>query len=358
MPLIMLTGGGTAGHVTPNIALIAEAQRRGWQIHYVGSVHGIEREMIEPLNIPYHAISSGKLRRYFSWENFVDPFRVLMGFMQGLILCAKLKPDLLFSKGGFVSVPIVIAAWLLRIPVISHESDITPGLANRIAYPFCRKICVAFEATVSFLPSAKVIVTGTPIRESILRGDKAAGLSFIGLADDKPLLLVFGGSLGAAVLNAQVRSVLDELLETFNVMHVTGAGNLDSSVDRPGYVQLAFVAQEFGDLLAAAAVVVSRAGANSLYELLALRKPHLLVPLTGAASRGDQLANAETFEHLGYSQVIHEEAMTNATFLSALRQLYEQRTSIVERLSSFEVKDSVNLIANEIGRQIRTQPGA
>ncbi|MBT7369803.1 MAG: UDP-N-acetylglucosamine--N-acetylmuramyl-(pentapeptide) pyrophosphoryl-undecaprenol N-acetylglucosamine transferase, partial [Gammaproteobacteria bacterium] len=201
MTRVLFTGGGTAGHVTPNIALIEEAEKRGWQIDYAGSHEGIEREMIERLDIAYHSVASGKLRRYFSWENFVDPFRILLGIVQAFMLLGKLAPDVVFSKGGFVAVPVVVAAWLRRIPVISHESDVTPGLANRLTYPFCRRICVTFDASLPHLPAGKVLVTGTPVRASIACGNAERGRRFLGIGSDKPLLLVFGGSLGADKIN-------------------------------------------------------------------------------------------------------------------------------------------------------------
>ena len=352
MPAILFTGGGTAGHVTPNIALIASVQKLGWQVNYVGSRKGIEAEMIQPLGIAFHGIASGKLRRYFSWENFIDPFRVVWGVLQSLGLCLRLKPDIVFSKGGFVSVPVVVAAWLLRIPVISHESDVTPGLANRLTYPFCRKICVTFQETAGYLPRQKVLVTGTPVRESLLTGDAARGRAALGLDPDRPVLLVFGGSLGAGAINRQVRKVLDRLLQRFQVVHVTGAGHMDVSIEKSGYVQREFISDAFGDVLAAATVVVSRAGANSLYELLCLRKPHLLIPLTAAASRGDQIENARTFSERGYSRVIYEESMDDELFLAEVTRLLADAAVISDRLAQFEVHDSAALIVAELSSTI------
>lgn len=353
MPHIVFTGGGTAGHVTPNIALLEVAQQFGWDVDYIGSIAGIEKAMISATDVPYHGISSGKLRRYFSWENFIDPFRILLGLFQSVILLLRLKPDVVFSKGGFVSVPVVVAAWLLRVPVISHESDVTPGLANRLAYPFCRKICVTFDISRDHLPAGKVIVTGTPVRQSILEGDASAGLAFLGFDSSKPVLLVFGGSLGAQTINKQVRSVLSHLCREFDVVHVAGQGQVVDSLSQPGYVQKAFVGKEFGDVLAAADLVVSRAGANSLYELFLLRKPHLLIPLGSGASRGDQLINAATFEREGYSRVVHEEALTNESFLQAVRQLAQDTVEIREQLKQFPVLDSVDLIFAEIKQSLR-----
>ncbi|MDC0068892.1 undecaprenyldiphospho-muramoylpentapeptide beta-N-acetylglucosaminyltransferase [Gammaproteobacteria bacterium] len=358
---VLFTGGGTAGHVTPNIALLEAAIGKKWDVSYVGSNAGIEREIIGGMGIPYYAVESGKLRRYFSWQNFIDPFFILWGMLQSVLLCLRLRPDAVFSKGGFVAVPLVVAAWLLRIPVISHESDVTPGLANRLTYPFCRKICVTFEATLRYLPGGKVDVTGTPVRQSLVAGDAAAGLKFLGFSGEKPVLLVFGGSLGAATINNQVRKALPVLLQKFDVVHVVGNGNLDPTTEQPGsvtrYVQKEFIGEQFGHVLAAASVVVSRAGANSLYELLMARKPHLLIPLGTAASRGDQLDNARVFADLGYSRVLYEEALAGdgkpeGAFVESVKEVFAQREEITARLQSFEIKDSVNLIIELIQESV------
>ena len=361
MPRVLFTGGGTAGHVTPNIALLEAAIGKNWDVAYVGSTAGIEREMIGVLGIPYYAVASGKLRRYFSWQNFIDPFFILWGMLQSLVLCLRLRPDVVFSKGGFVAVPLVVAAWLLRVPVISHESDVTPGLANRLTYPFCRKICVTFEVTKRYLPGGKVNVTGTPVRQSLVAGDAAAGLKFLGFSGEKPVLLVFGGSLGAATINNQTRRALPGLLQAFDVVHVVGNGNLEASIEQSGsvkhYVQKEFIGEQFGHVLAAAAVVVSRAGANSLYELLMARKPHLLIPLGKAASRGDQLDNARVFADLGFSRVLYEEALTGDgksedVFVDTVRDVLAHSEEITARLQSFEIKDSVNLIIELIQESV------
>jgi len=352
MPKILFTGGGTAGHVTPNIALIEETRQRGWLCSYVGSPSGIEHEMITALDVTFHGIASGKLRRYFSWQNFVDPLFVIWGLLQSLVICLREKPDVVFSKGGFVSVPVVAAAWLLRIPVISHESDVSPGLANRLVYPFCRRICVTFEETRRYLPESKVFVAGTPVRASLLNGDATRGRAYLGFDGAKDILLVFGGSLGARVINEQVRAVLPALLEVFHIVHVTGAGNVDPALEQPGYVQKEFIREEFGDVLAAASLVVSRAGANSLYELFVIRKPHLLIPLTLAASRGDQIDNAAIFAAKGFSRVIQEEALDDEAFTRTLLQLREDREEVARLLESFEVRDSVSLIMEQIQQQI------
>ena len=347
---LVFTGGGTAGHVTPNLALMDAVRERGWEVCYLGSATGIEREMVVKAGVSFHPVASGKLRRYFSWRNFIDPFHIIVGVFQAYILLGRLRPDLVFSKGGFVAVPVVVSAWLRKIPVISHESDVTPGLANRLCYRFCRRICVTFKPTLKLLPAAKVVFTGTPVRSGILNGNALRGRRFLDFDDSKPTLLVFGGSLGSAAINRSVRHVLPELLARFQVIHIVGRDNIDLSFDYEGYRQKEFIGKEFGDVLAAASVVVSRAGANSLYELLVTRKPHLLIPLTLAASRGDQLANAKSAKAAGFSEVLSEDSLDDRSLLEAVVELQEQSSAVVERLSKFPIHDSVDLIICEIER--------
>ena len=342
---IVFTGGGSAGHVTPNIALIERARSEGWECVYVGSHAGIEKEIIEPLGIPYYAIASGKLRRYFDWQNFIDPFYILIGVIQSLFICLWNRPNVVFSKGGFVAVPVVVAAWLCRIPVICHESDVTPGLANKICFPFARNICVNFEQTRQYLPEGKVLVTGTPVRKSLLDGDRSRGLNYLGVTSDKPVLLVFGGSLGAKAINEQVRRVINQLSHQFVLVHVTGAGNEDSALKEvPDYMQIEFLVDEFGDVLAAADIVIARAGANSIYELLLTRKPHILIPLSAAASRGDQIINARIFAESGYSRVIDEDELDDDSFVKVVEEVFANRAEIAARLGEFEIQDSTTII--------------
>lgn len=346
---ILFTGGGTAGHVTPNVALIEKLREENWQCHYVGSRKGIEKEIIARLDIPYHGIASGKLRRYFHWQNFTDPFLVVLGLLQSLAICLRVRADVVFSKGGYVAVPVVLAAWLFRIPVICHESDVTPGLANRLCFPFAHRICVNFSESKQFMPSGKLIVTGTPLRQSLVKGDASRGRRFLGITGVKPLMLVFGGSLGSRVINAQVRSVIEQLTRKFVVVHVTGQGNIDDSFDSiRDYIQAEYLMDEFGDVLAAADLVVARAGANSIYELLVTRKPHLLIPLPARASRGDQLVNASTFARAGYSHVIEEDDLRDESFLQKVEDIFVNREAIAAQLAKFQVLDSVLKISDVI----------
>ena len=326
MKRIILTGGGTAGHVTPNIALLPRLKELQYDIHYIGSYNGIEKDLIEPFHIPYHGISSGKLRRYFSMKNFTDPFRVLKGFHEANKLIKTLKPDVIFSKGGFVSVPVVMAGKKNHVPTIIHESDITPGLANKLSMPSATKICCNFPETLKSLPADKAVLTGSPIRQELLTGDPEAARKFCHFTSEKPVILVIGGSLGAAAVNQAVRRILPKLLENFQVIHLCGKGKLDESLTGvEGYAQFEYIQKELKDLFALADLVISRAGANAICELLALRKPNILIPLPAKSSRGDQILNARSFERQGFSMVLEEETLTDETLLDAVCRLYQDR---------------------------------
>jgi len=311
MKRIVLTGGGTAGHVTPNIALLPSLKEAGYEVFYIGSYDGIEKKLIEELDIPYYAISSGKLRRYKSLKNLSDPFRVLKGFGQALKLMKQIKPDIVFSKGGFVSVPVVLAAGKNKIPAIIHESDMTPGLANKIAMHAAVKVCCNFPETLNLVPKEKAELTGSPIREELLCGNKIKGLELCGFTANKPVIMVVGGSSGAVKVNEAVRNVLPELLKKYQVVHICGKGKTDESLNNvQGYVQFEYSNKELRDLFAMCDIVISRAGANAICELLALKKPNLLIPLSANASRGDQILNAISFKQQGFSSVLPEEDIT------------------------------------------------
>ncbi len=349
MKKIVLTGGGTAGHVTPNLALIPMLKERGYEICYIGSYNGIEKKLIEDAGIPYHGISSGKLRRYFDPKNFSDPFRVVKGYMEARRILKKENPDVVFSKGGFVAVPVVLAAGHHHIPTIIHESDITPGLANKICIPSARKVCCNFPETLSYLPKDKALLTGSPIREELLQGDRQSGLQFAHLRPDRPIILVIGGSLGSVRVNTAVRSILPRLLEKFQVVHICGRGNLeDALTGLTGYVQFEYVDKPLKHLFAAADLVISRAGANSICELLALRKPNLLIPLSAAASRGDQILNARSFEKQGFSSVLEEEHLTDDTLLKSIDDLYAQRDAYIRAMQHTALNNAVETIVSLI----------
>lgn len=345
MKRIILTGGGTAGHVTPNIALLPRLKELGYDIQYIGSYTGIEKELIEPFGIPYHGISSGKLRRYFSVRNFTDPFRVLKGFREAHKLIRQLKPDVIFSKGGFVSVPVVLAGKRCKVPVIIHESDMTPGLANKIAIPSAAKVCCNFPETLKSLPKGKAVLTGSPIRQELLSGNKIAAMDMCHFTSDKPVILVIGGSLGAVAVNNAVREALPELLKDFQIIHLCGKGKMDESLkDVEGYCQFEYIKNELRNLFALADIVISRAGANAICELLALHKPNLLIPLSANASRGDQILNARSFERQGFSLVLEEEQLTKETLLNAVKTLYENRTTFINSMKNSGQQDSIGTI--------------
>ncbi|MCL2688445.1 MAG: undecaprenyldiphospho-muramoylpentapeptide beta-N-acetylglucosaminyltransferase [Chitinispirillia bacterium] len=350
MKKIVLTGGGTAGHVTPNIALLPKLKNMGLEIHYIGTGKGMERELIKKTAIPYHCVSAGKLRRYFDLKNFTDLFKIGAGFLQALILMLKIRPSVVFSKGGFVSCPVVWAAWLFRIPVIIHESDMTPGLANKLSMPFAKRICFSFPETANYLPSAKRELTGLPVREELFDGNAQYGREFCGFEDDKPVILVMGGSLGSQAVNAAVRGSLDTLLKDFNVCHLCGKGG-KAPGGKKGYCQFEYINEELPDIIAMADIIVSRSGATALFEFLALKKPNLLIPLGSAASRGDQILNAQSFQKLGYSRVLLQDDVTNASLVENIKLLYDEKEryySAMISAQSGKATDKVLEVINQI----------
>lgn len=350
MKKIILTGGGTAGHVTPNIALIPELKKRGYEIHYIGSKTGIEKQLIEEdKSIKYYGISSGKLRRYFDVKNFTDPFRVLKGFQEAKAIIKDIKPDVVFSKGGFVTVPVVIAADKCKVPCIIHESDMTPGLANKICIPHAVRVCTNFPEAANGIGHDKAVVTGTPIRKEMFSGNKIAGLDFLGFTANKPVLMVVGGSLGAAAINVLIRDALPDLLTKYQVVHLCGKGKVDESLkDVEGYRQFEYIKKEMADLMAAADLIVSRAGANAICEILALNKPNLLIPLPAASSRGDQELNAESFERQGFSRVTKEEELTTSRLIEEIDALYAERDTYIQKMKENSQADSISIITNLI----------
>ncbi len=348
---VVLTGGGTAGHVTPNIALIPFLKAEGWEVMYIGSENGMEKDLIEEMGIPYFGISTGKLRRYASKENFKDMFRVVKGIAQASALLWKLKPDLVFSKGGFVAVPVVLGAKTAGIPVIIHESDMTPGLANKIAMPFAKKICTTFPETLEFVPAKKAVHTGTPIRRELFEGVKSNGLALCNFISNRPVLMMMGGSQGSVKLNQCLREALPVLTDHFNIIHLCGKGNVERTLEgRNDYEQFEYVSTEMSNLLAAADLVVSRAGSNSISELLALKKPNLLIPLSAKASRGDQILNAESVEKQGFSRVLQEEDLTAETLINEIMALYENRQVYIDTMEKCRTKDGLQAVMQQIRR--------
>ena len=346
---IVLTGGGTMGHVTPNLALLPHLLEKGYEVHYIGTESGMEAEKLSAVpGITYHGVKTGKLRRYFDWKNFTDPFRVIAGAFQSAHLMGKLHPDVCFSKGGFVAVPVVFGAWLHRIPVVSHESDLTPGLANKICKPFVKKIATTFPACAAELgPKAEAV--GTPPRPELFSGSREKGLRFLGLEGKKPVLMMMGGSLGAQAVNKALREALPELRSTFEVAHICGKGNLDASLEgTPGYAQKEFVSAELADVFACADLVFSRAGSNALMEFQALARPLLLVPYPKGASRGDQILNAQSLERRGLCRVLLQEDMTAATLTEALLKAWADRDALTAAVKAAPPADGTKRVLEMI----------
>lgn len=353
---IIMTGGGTAGHVTPNLALVPKLKENDFEIKYIGSKDGIEKEIIGDANIPYYEISSGKLRRYFDVKNFSDPLKVIKGISEASKILRKEKPDVIFSKGGFVAVPVVIAAFLKRIPVISHESDLTPGLANKISAPFCDKLCVTFRESLNYIKPGKGVLTGTPIRKEMLEGNASKGKKICGFTEDKEIIFIIGGSLGAKSINEEVRRNLDNILKNFNVIHICGKGNLKKNLEgKNGYIQYEYVKDELPHLLKCADYVISRAGANVIFELLALKKPTLLIPLSKKISRGDQILNANSFEKEGYAIVLDEDEMQekNGAFIEKLGELITKKEQLLNNMKNSKVSNGVNSIFDIIMKSLK-----
>jgi UDP-N-acetylglucosamine--N-acetylmuramyl-(pentapeptide) pyrophosphoryl-undecaprenol N-acetylglucosamine transferase len=346
---IILTGGGSAGHVTPNLALIPKLSERGFEIHYVGRKSGIEKDLLNKIEIPYYGINAGKLRRYFDLRNLSDIFFVGAGFLESLFLVRKLRPQVVFSKGGFVSCPLVWAAWLNQVPVIIHESDLTPGLANKLSAPFAKWICYSFPETGTVLPPERAVFTGIPIRESLLHGKAERGRGYCGFTDSKPVVLVLGGSQGAETINRNVRAGLDRILRDFNLCHICGTGGIEANQDmRSGYMQYEYADDELPDLLAMADVVVTRAGATTIFELLELRKPNLLIPLTLEQSRGDQIMNARSFEQRGFSKVLMEDDLSAESLMAAVKKIYVDQQSMILAMESSESANGTARVVDEI----------
>ena len=348
MKKIVLTGGGSAGHVTPNIALVPKLRELGFDILYIGSQKGIEKDIIQKENITFKSISSGKLRRYFDIKNFTDPFRVVKGVFDARSILKKYRPDIVFSKGGFVTVPVVLAAHMLKIPVVIHESDISPGLANKISSKYADKICCNFPETLAHIPKDKAVLTGCPIRSELLSGDPDKAREFTALNRDKPVILVIGGSLGAVSINTVVRDSLNELLSKFSIIHICGKGNVDNNIDLLGYVQYEYVSSQLKDIFALADIVISRAGANAICELLALQKLNILVPLSAKASRGDQILNAASFKKQGFSYVLDDEELNKDSLLAALDDVFSNKDKYINSMQNASESDGVSSCINVI----------
>lgn len=331
---IVLTGGGTAGHVMPHLALLEEMKNRSWDVSYIGT-YSIEKELMTPHNIPFYTISAGKLRRYFSIKNFFDIFRCFWGLLQSLYFLLKIKPDLVFSKGGYVSVPVCLAAWILRVPVVTHESDVTPGLANKILMKIAIRIFYSFPQSKKYLPSHSEYLR-LPIRKELFTGSKQRALDFCNFKEEdmRPVVLIMGGSQGSVSLNEVLLKSLDILLAKYRVIHITGKNKQTSYTNDGSYFQNEYVKEDLKDLLSLADVVISRAGANSIFEFLALSKPMVLIPLV-QGSRGDQVVNARCFVENNWATLLFESKLNSQDLFFAIDKEYSeqknQENSLVEQ---------------------------
>ncbi|HVP18455.1 MAG TPA: undecaprenyldiphospho-muramoylpentapeptide beta-N-acetylglucosaminyltransferase [Spirochaetia bacterium] len=346
-----MTGGGTAGHVFPGIAVAEQIKCR---ILWIGSASGVERKLVEDAGIDFRGIPAGKLRRYLSLRNVTDVARVFAGIIASVRILRKERPSLLFSKGGFVSVPPVVAAHLCGIPAFTHESDFDPGLATRINLRFCEKVFLSFEATVGFLPERyrhKAVVTGNPVRSALFAGDALRGRRLVGCDPGTPLILVMGGSLGSSFINSLVSDAAPRLVRTCFVVHQMGDRDFAPS-RRPGYYTAGFITEGLPDVMAAADLVVCRAGANTLAELAAMGKPMVLIPLPSLGSRGDQLRNAEVFGSAGAALVLKEDTATSESLLAAIESLLRDRRRLAKMAGAARGM-SRERAAAEIARLIR-----
>lgn len=351
---VVFTGGGTAGHVYPGLAVAAQLRTLGvTDIGWIGSTRGIERKICARAAIPFFPIPSGKLRRYVSHKNFFDLFRIAAGFFRALSILTRLKPDILFSKGGYVSVPPVIAARLLGIPCITHESDVIPGLATRINAHFVGRVLLPYETSARHLSGRsrrKSVVIGNPVRTEITGGDPERGKALVGASSDLPLLFVFGGSLGSATINSVIADLKEELSGICFTVHQRG-NRPQLFPDDQAYVSRSFFYTEMPDLLAAADLVVARAGAGTLWELAATGTPAILVPLGTAGSRGDQIENARVYGASGAAVVVPDERATAqriGALIVGLLSDKERRERMSRAARSFAARDVAMKIAKMI----------
>ncbi len=346
MKKILFTGGGSGGHVTLNLNLIPLFQENGWEIIYIGSKNGIEKDLIAQINgVKYYAIETGKLRRYFSWQNFKDALRVPVGIIQAWQIIRHEKPEVIFSKGGFVSFPVVLAGYLNKCKKIyMHESDVTPGLANKMSLPFVSMFFTTFPDTVKYVKNPqKVNYVGPVLSDRLNNGDAEKGKKFCKFKDDKPVIMFVGGSLGAKSINNAVKKNLDKLLAKYNIIHICGKEQTDGT-EKDGYIQFEFVDKEFKDLMALADIVVSRSGSNAIFELLSLRKPMLLIPLPSTSSRGEQTLNALSFQRQGFAEVIYDQDLGKENILiNAINDMYAQKLNYIDNMNKADLKQTSNL---------------
>lgn len=353
MKKIIFTGGGTVGHVTLNLLLIPKFLEAGWQVHYIGDKHGIEYQEIQKsgLDIAFHSIATGKLRRYFSWQNMLDVFKVAWGILQSLGIMVKVRPQALFSKGGFVSVPPVIAARLAGIPVYVHESDLSIGLANKIAYKCAIKMYSTFEQAHA-LTKIEHVGAVTKVGEKTTAPNEQIQAIRQRFDENLPTLLFVGGSAGAKVFNDFVTANKAELTQHYNIINLSGDAHLDELSNH--LYRIAYVTDLYQPLMDLADVVVTRGGSNTIFELLAMAKLHVIVPLGREASRGDQIENADYFVKKSYAKKLDESQLNLENLQKMIAELLEQKAFYEENMKqSHEIKsldEFYNLLKNDMDK--------
>ena len=349
MATIILTGGGTAGHVTPHLAILPYLKNDFDKIYYIGSENGIEKEIIKKANIPYYSVSCAKFNRSFDLNNLKIPFKLYSGYLKALKIIDDVKPDVIFSKGGYVAIPTVLAGKKRNITVISHESDYSLGLANKITSKHCKKVLTSFPDTVLSLKNGEFV--GPPLRSSLFNTDKEKAIKTFGFNGNKPVLLVTGGSQGAFVINKSIRDALPDLLPKYDVIHICGKNNLSKEHNLKGYFQVEYM-DNIENAFTVASVCISRAGSNTLFELLALEKPCVLIPLPKGTSRGDQILNAEYFQKLGVVNVLPQQVLTPQSLALAVNSTYANRFNITRNLKNKPIKDASREISNILASYI------
>ncbi len=337
MSTIILTGGGTAGHVTPNFAILKYLQTHFSSIYYVGSESGIEKRLVKEQNIPYYSIKSVKLVRSFTFKNFKIPFVFVKSVSEATKILKKLKPDVVFSKGGYVGLPVTIASKMLNIPVIIHESDFTLGLSNKIASLFASKVLTSFKETSLTIKNGEYV--GAPIREELLNNTLKITREKWGFYNNLPVLLIIGGSSGAKKINDLFYKSCKELTKKFNVIHIVGKNNL-TPIKLQNYNQVEYANMQ--TVYPITDVCVSRAGSNTAFELMFLKIPTLFIPLSKSNSRGDQIQNANYFNSLNVCDVLYEETATSKTFTQKVISLYQNSNYYKQN-----IKNAKFLIANK-----------
>ena len=307
MKKIVLTGGGTAGHVMPNVALLKYLEKEFDEIHYIGSFNGIEKNIIKNYpQIIYHEIPTVKLIRSLTPKNLLIPLKLLKSLKKTKQILKAINPSVIFSKGGFVSVPVVLVGAKLKIPIIAHESDSSMGLANKIILKKCEKMCFSFE-NLAKKYKEKGVFSGSPIRDEIFKGNKQQTIKELNLLENKPTILIMGGSLGATAINNVIFENAEELSKQYNLIHIVGKNNSNKKLLKiNNYKQIEF-ANKIENYLSCADIVISRSGSNSIFEFLALKKPMILIPLPKSSSRGDQIINAQIFHSKGYAHILYQE---------------------------------------------------